>query len=86
MIQRKIHLNNFIFVLKIELLSFCHINKIVININNIVEYIKKYYFFDKGNWAFEEYRDNRVFNEVKNELITINFFGFRMSCGFSIYI
>ena len=52
-------------------LLFCHMNKIAININNIVEYIKKYYFFDQGIWAFEEYRDNKVFNEVKNELISI---------------
>ena len=51
--------------------SFCHLNTIIINTNNILKYLKKYYFFDKGKWAFEEYRDNRVFNEVKNELMSI---------------
>lgn len=49
--------------------SFCHVFDHIIKKSNIVDLIKKYYFFDLGKDMYEEYRDNEIFMEVKNKLI-----------------
>jgi len=45
--------------------------KAINKINILIELIKDYFILDKRNERFAKYRDNTLFNEIKNEMINI---------------
>lgn len=52
---------------------YCHINEIKFKTNssNFISILKSYFLLDEYKGTYFEYRDNKIFEEIKNKLIDI---------------